>query len=589
MSLRYITFLTLLSLSSLGLCEDPARRAFSLDIYAECAQGCLVSAIYGGLCPATDQTCMCTDPTFQSNVTVCVIASCSIPESLTTKNTTATACGAPARDRSRDLVILSDTLVIITAVMLVARFVFKLFVLKMAFSPDDWLVLAAALSAAPTASIIVYGTTANGLGRDIWTLTDEQITKVLKYFYITTCIYFITTTLLKMTFVAFYMRIFPSPNTRRLLWASQIFIIITGVVFTLAGIFQCIPINSFWTRWTHPEDRQCININAVAWSNAAINIALDLWVLGIPMWELRRLQLHWKKKIGVGIMFSVGAFVTIVSIIRLQSLISFSHTFNTTWEFYNVTLWSTLEVGVGVACACLPSLRLIIVRMFPVLGGSTDNKTPQYYRQTPKAGRLQSSTHSGKTHSHLASANRVNDSNDRDVSDIAMEMRYGIHYTENDEMHLVDMEKSQSNNRSHIAPADGLPGNNNGDDISEELGQSQSATSSGSHGDDTSTRRATGKNKFDGTLGTSSKATLNNHQHGSDEAGQSRSTGPKVCHGHRASVSKAPGVSSGVDKSGIVIQTTYDIQYSDNDEACLMAQSQRPGTASPGGAPGTAI
>lgn len=30
-------------------------------------------------------------------------------------------------------------------------------------------------------------------------------------------------------------------------------------------------------------------------SNAAVNIALDLWILAIPLWELRTLQLHWKK------------------------------------------------------------------------------------------------------------------------------------------------------------------------------------------------------------------------------------------------------------------------------------------------------
>lgn len=37
-----------------------------------------------------------------------------------------------------------------------------------------------------------------------------------------------------------------------------------------------------------------------------MSIALDLWILAIPLWQLRSLKMHWKKKVGVALMFCVG-------------------------------------------------------------------------------------------------------------------------------------------------------------------------------------------------------------------------------------------------------------------------------------------
>jgi hypothetical protein len=49
-----------------------------------------------------------------------------------------------------------------------------------------------------------------------------------------------------------------------------------------------------------------MNSMAIGWANASISVAMDIWMLAIPMWYLRRLKMHWKKKIGVAAMFIVG-------------------------------------------------------------------------------------------------------------------------------------------------------------------------------------------------------------------------------------------------------------------------------------------
>lgn len=68
-------------------------------------------------------------------------------------------------------------------------------------------------------------------------------------------------------------------------------------------------------------------------------------MLGLAISQLVKLQMHWKKKVGVGMMFAVGTFVTVVSILRLQSLLQFANSTNLTWDNLAVTQWSTVEIN----------------------------------------------------------------------------------------------------------------------------------------------------------------------------------------------------------------------------------------------------
>ena len=63
------------------------------------------------------------------------------------------------------------------------------------------------------------------------------------------------------------------------------------------------------------------------------------------MSQVVKLQMHWKKKVGVGLMFAVATFVTVVSILRLQSLLKFANSTNVTWDNLAVTQWSTVEIN----------------------------------------------------------------------------------------------------------------------------------------------------------------------------------------------------------------------------------------------------
>lgn len=225
-----------------------------------------------------------------------------------------------------------------------------------------------------------YGLAPNGMGRDVWTLKPDQITSFGYYFYFVEVLYFFQVACLKLSLLCFYLRIFPEKRVQRLLWGTLILDVLFGIAYIFVGIFQCAPVSHFWTKWDGEHPGSCLDINAIGWSNAGISIVLDAWMLAIPLWQLKGLRMSLKKKLGVAAMLCVGTFVTVVSILRLQSLVQFrSDTINPTWDYVNVAIWSDVEVNVGIICVCMPSLRLLLTRLFPkVFGGSSNASYVNY-------------------------------------------------------------------------------------------------------------------------------------------------------------------------------------------------------------------
>jgi hypothetical protein len=54
-----------------------------------------------------------------------------------------------------------------------------------------------------------------------------------------------------------------------------------------------------------------------------------------------------------------------VSIFRIQALFYFANSPNPTWDQWSIAWWSTIEINIGFVCTCLPTLRLILMRVYP--------------------------------------------------------------------------------------------------------------------------------------------------------------------------------------------------------------------------------
>ncbi|PTB78708.1 hypothetical protein M440DRAFT_1199969 [Trichoderma longibrachiatum ATCC 18648] len=348
-----------------------------LNVVPKCAVECLETSVKGTGCKFGDLECMCTDEEYQDAATTCVKKACKMSEALTTKNLTQTACGIPMRDISAQYTSMNITSGIFAILLVIARLVYRRFFSGSGrLGVDDWIIFAAIVVAVPGTVLNQVGLVDHGIGMDIWTLQPSELPTFAKFFFVMELIYIIQTSLVKLSLSVFYVYVFPGQKIRQLLIGTAVFNVVFGVVFVVAALTQCIPLQYYWAQYyDDPPQGRCFDLNKFAWANAGLGLAVDVWMIILPMSQVRKLKLHWKKKIGIVIMLTLGAFVSLISLVRLKSVMFFANLINPTWDQWNVAWWSTMEVNIGIICTCLPTLRLILKRIFPKLLATDDRST----------------------------------------------------------------------------------------------------------------------------------------------------------------------------------------------------------------------
>lgn len=119
--------------------------------------------------------------------------------------------------------------------------------------------------------------------------------------------YFITIGFTKMTFLFFFLYIFPTQGIRRTVFILIGITVCHSLGFELALIFSCLPIRAVWTAWMKEEvPRYCMNQNAFIYAAAGTNIAIDLAILTVPIPSLLKLKLSLRRKFFLVCIFSTG-------------------------------------------------------------------------------------------------------------------------------------------------------------------------------------------------------------------------------------------------------------------------------------------
>lgn len=221
---------------------------------------------------------------------------------------TEAACGRPPRDKSHQYNATSIALCTITGILVFARLIFKQwFSSQRKLNVDDWLIFATVSVGLPCTILNITGLTANGLGKDVWNVSQSNLVDFARFFFIQQILYLYLMMTIKSSLIYFYLTIFPTKRVRILLWSTFGVNIAWGITCILVTVFQCVPVENYWLRYLQQDSSgQCLNMNLLGWTNGAVSVAIDLWIIGIPLSQLTKLDLHWKKKIGAVVMFLTG-------------------------------------------------------------------------------------------------------------------------------------------------------------------------------------------------------------------------------------------------------------------------------------------
>ncbi|KAJ2973277.1 hypothetical protein NUW58_g8977 [Xylaria curta] len=301
-----------------------------------------------------------------------------------------------AKDQSPQLLAIFIVFTVLPLIAVTLRMVTRR-VTHQKLQYDDWLIIVAvALCVAQLAFLIEA--IRYGLGKHIQVVPLTSVEPYLLYTYLSELYYAIDVTLIKLSVLALYLRLFNINNRyfKKSCYAMMVFVLAWGVAVLLTTVFQCTPVRAAWDKTI--LDLKCFDLAAFVIGSNVPNILADAVIIVLPLPLLWSLKLSVMRKLGLIALFLVAAITTIISLLR----VIFNANINpmdATWNFVTVAILSTVEVSVGVCCACMPVtyplFRLFIGRRIVSKTQTSSNDPSHVY------GR-----HSSRTRQRLGSSDQ---------------------------------------------------------------------------------------------------------------------------------------------------------------------------------------
>ncbi|KAI9707759.1 MAG: hypothetical protein M1836_000721 [Candelina mexicana] len=211
-----------------------------------------------------------------------------------------------------------------------------------------------------------------GIGVDEWNITVYQTNYYFRDFAITRWFFFqylffvIAIGLVKMSILFLYLRLMPTSQRKSRICTHALLAVVVGAIIALdlSYIFACKP---FAYRWNGAggNKAKCFDVTLHSVLNEAINMIVDLLIIGLPIPMVWALHLSTKKKIGVILVFATGLLVVAVAAVRLAITVRMM-TYEENVSFF---LWHTIQLYVALICCCLPSLKAFFKGYLPSIHG----------------------------------------------------------------------------------------------------------------------------------------------------------------------------------------------------------------------------
>ncbi|KAI4598853.1 hypothetical protein KJ359_002746 [Pestalotiopsis sp. 9143b] len=226
------------------------------------------------------------------------MSSCTVRQALFTKNLTNTACAiSPHVDHS----YMAPTIafVVLSAVAVSLRVISRVQA-KPAVWWDDFIITLSFLGEIAFSAILWACT-------DIWAVPFHDITLNRRALYLLFILYVTSRYLVRLSILLFFHRRFGrDPLARRLIRWTFGAIVACCIAFDLAIMFGCTPISYFWTSWDGEHEGHCISTSGILWGGAFVAIAIDVWVILIPLPFIMKLKFSLRQKMLAGGMFAFG-------------------------------------------------------------------------------------------------------------------------------------------------------------------------------------------------------------------------------------------------------------------------------------------
>ncbi|KAL4744850.1 hypothetical protein BDW72DRAFT_208685 [Aspergillus terricola var. indicus] len=200
-----------------------------------------------------------------------------------------------------------------------------------------------------------------GGGHHAWDVSKSDMISFQKASYAVTLVYVPMVFVIKVALLAVMLRIFaPDRHKVIIVYVTIIVLLLYYIPALFIKVFFCKPISTYWFG-AEVTGGTCLDQRKVIIADATISMISDFWILVLPIPMLWSLKMSLSKKLRVVGILGAGGLATGFSIWRLVMMVDESQTPDTTWFWIHCVLTANAEAGIGIICACLPTLSSYIV------------------------------------------------------------------------------------------------------------------------------------------------------------------------------------------------------------------------------------
>jgi hypothetical protein len=207
---------------------------------------------------------------------------------------------------------------------------------------------------------------------------DVPASTVAKLVVVNNNLWIVLVNITKASILIQYLRVFSCPTLRRFYLALMVLLLPAALWGIFGGTFLCSPTAKLW----NPElPGHCMSAQNYWYSVAGIDIGLDFLVLLLPLPAISGLHLPRKQKFGLLLVFLLGFFVCIVSVVRLLTVLVTSLYGDFVASGVWAIIWSAVEANVGIICASILALKPLAAKLFPSI--MEERKPPKHSMRLP--------------------------------------------------------------------------------------------------------------------------------------------------------------------------------------------------------------
>ncbi|TDZ38757.1 putative uncharacterized oxidoreductase [Colletotrichum spinosum] len=208
-----------------------------------------------------------------------------------------------------------------------------------------------------------------GEGYHEWEVTKDSYKEILRWLYIGSIMYCPAAYFTKMALLLLEARVFAVyERVPRGVFVFGIALLVCYIPILTLKSAVCIPVAAAWDSDIKPA--QCMNQRKIFISDMCLGVFTDIVILILPIPLTFSLRMPLATKIKVVTLLSAGGIATGVSIYRLYKSVLFLNPSDRTEGFVALDLTTALELAIGIVCACLPTINLL-VRKYVLVTGAT--------------------------------------------------------------------------------------------------------------------------------------------------------------------------------------------------------------------------